>query len=85
MSFLPKRRADSQRVNVRAQSQGLSSLAAKPSLSYSNTSRRRSRPLTQTPYDGFCHSIWSIVMNTIIYIVGLIVVVGLVLSFFGLR
>jgi hypothetical protein len=27
----------------------------------------------------------SIVMNTIIYIVGLIVVIGFVLSFFGLR
>ena len=31
------------------------------------------------------HCIRSAVMNTIIYIVGLVVVVGLVLSFFGLR
>jgi len=29
--------------------------------------------------------IWSIVMNTVIYIVGLIVVVGFLLSFFGMR
>lgn len=28
---------------------------------------------------------WSIIMNTVIYIVGLIVVVGFLLSFFGLR
>lgn len=29
--------------------------------------------------------LWSTFMNTIIYIVGLIVVIGFVLSFFGLR
>lgn len=28
---------------------------------------------------------WSNIMNTVIYIVGLIVVVGFLLSFFGLR
>lgn len=28
---------------------------------------------------------WSILMNTIIYIVGLVVVIGILLSFFGLR
>ena len=36
-------------------------------------------------YDQNCFTYWRHAMNTIIYIVGLVVVVGLVLSFFGLR
>lgn len=40
-------------------------------------------PRSPDPRMGHAHS-WSTFMNTIIYIVGLIVVVGFILSFFGL-
>ena len=55
------------------------------SPSYSKTSCRRTwraicRPTIKTVFIYRRH-----LMNTIIYIVGLVVVVGLVLSFFGLR
>ena len=47
-----------------------------------------SHPLTRHVaavfYDG-THNTRSTIVNTIIYIVGLIVVIGFVLSFFGLR
>lgn len=61
------------------------SFTSDPPLSYSKTSRCRTRRLTQHPRMGLSFFLRSIAMNTIIYIVGLIVVVGLVLSFFGLR
>lgn len=38
----------------------------------------------QAPYDG-ASSQGAQLMNTIIYIVGLVVVIGVILSFFGLR
>lgn len=51
--------------------------------SYSRKSRRLTRAKALVSYDGTTTR--SNVMNTIIYIVGLIVVIGFVLSFFGLR
>lgn len=56
-----------------------------PSPSYNQGLQRLTRSTTQVPDHEACLSISGIAMNTIIYIVGLVVVVGLVLSFFGLR
>lgn len=55
-----------------------------PSPSYKHTSQRLTRRAAPAPYDG-THNRRSFIVNTIIYIVGLIVVIGFVLSFFGLR
>ncbi len=56
----------------------------KPSPSYIRVSHRLTHPQAAVFYDGR-NNTRSTLMNTIIYIVGLIVVIGFVLSFFGLR
>jgi hypothetical protein len=58
---------------------------AASSLSYRTASRRLTCHASQASYDGMdIKCIRSNVMNTVIYIVGLVVVVGFILSFFGL-
>jgi hypothetical protein len=52
--------------------------------SYKEASRRLTRQTIQAPYDGVSLQ-GAHLMNTIIYIVGLVVVIGVILSFFGLR
>ena len=55
------------------------------SLSYSRPSPRLTRQADAAFYDGaYCQRKRRNAMNTIIYIVGLIVVIGFILSFFGL-
>ena len=54
------------------------------SLSYNVAARRPTGRRFMPAYDGSSPQ-RSPAMNTIIYIVGLIVVIGFVLSFFGLR
>ncbi len=54
------------------------------SSSYIRVSHRLTHPPAAAFYDG-PNNTRSTLMNTIIYIVGLIVVIGFVLSFFGLR
>ena len=57
-----------------------------PSLSYRLTARRPTAPSGPSSYDGLhINSHGEIVVNTIIYIVGLVVVIGAILGFFGLR
>lgn len=55
------------------------------SLSYSNTVRWPTLAASLATYDEVPTHTELHNMNTIIYIVGLIVVIGFVLSFFGLR
>lgn len=55
-----------------------------PSQSYKRTWRRLTPAARPGFYDGL-HNTRRNIVNTIIYIVGLIVVIGFILSFFGLR
>lgn len=60
-------------------------MTAASSPSYRYASRRPTRHATLASYDAHDSKCTrSNVMNTVIYIVGLVVVVGFILSFFGL-
>ena len=54
------------------------------SLSYSKTPTPPTWLVDRASYDGLFNHMENAV-NTIIYIVGLVVVIGIILSFFGLR
>jgi hypothetical protein len=63
----------------------MTAAAAASSLSYRRASRQLTCHAVLASYDGVdIKCTRSNVMNTVIYIVGLIVVVGFILSFFGL-